>query len=147
LALGVWLLVEQIRKVRAETAQLPAFTENDVEKIFGTKIRETINKAVEEKVDELINNGKAKKARHGELKGQLKWALDSLLAKMERGLTIELRLAPPQVEETEDGEVPDEAEFNDFIFLQDIQQQLVFPERSENPVLSIPELKENQGKN
>jgi hypothetical protein len=132
LALGVWLLVEQIRKVRAETAQLPAFTENDVEKIFGTKIRETINKAVEEKVDELINNGKAKKARHGELKGQLKWALDSLLAKMERGLTIELRLAPPQVEETEDGEVPDEARVSDLLCMSNLVHASQLKEHDDN---------------
>jgi hypothetical protein len=45
-ALATWKSVEEIRKVRAETAKIPAFTPDDIKKIFDSKIKETISTAV-----------------------------------------------------------------------------------------------------
>lgn len=140
--IGVWYTVERIRKLRAETAQIEEFTAKEVEDFYGKKIKDTIASEVDNKVKSLLAEGKAPKASQGELGGQLKWALNALLAKMERGMTVELRIEPPK--EFADDEVNEDEKVNytnEYSKLQDIQSQLVFPERSEDPVLSIPVLK------
>jgi hypothetical protein len=146
-AIGVWFSVEQIRKVRAETAQIEAFTPDEVEEIFDKKIKEQIDKSIDAKVKEILEQGNAHKKRHGELSGSLKWVLESLLAKMERGLTIELRLPPPPEEtDEEDGEgSTSEAAHEYYRELVEVQGQLVFPAPSKNPVLAIPEAKDEEG--
>jgi len=71
--------------------------------------------------------------------------LEALLAKIERGLTIELRLPPPPKEvDEEENEVSEEgaAEIKAHQELLEVEKQLVFPEPSENPVLTIPEMKD-----
>lgn len=140
--IGVWYSVEQIRKVRAETAKLQSFSKNEIEKFFDTKIQQEIDSAVAKKVSEIIEQGKATKGKKGELTGQLTWVLESLLAKMERGLTIELRVSPPPEDEDEDTESANGETTRQQLV--EIQKQLVFPEPSENPVLTIPEMKNNK---
>lgn len=142
--IGVWYSVEKIRKVRAETAQIEVFTPKEIDEIFGKKIKETINLEVEKKVTSLLTEGKAPKTMHGELTGQLTWTLNALLAKLERGFTIELKIEPPKEPENEEEEI-DEAEMALFEQLSSIQDQLVFPERSDRPVLSVPKF-ENEDK-
>lgn len=143
--IGVWFSVEKIRNIRAQTAQLQSFSPEEVEQIFDSKIKQEIEAEVEKKVDEIIAEGKAPQARHGELKGQLTWALNSLLAKMERGLTIELRIAPPIETEDDEGEAETEGKAIRQELVE-IQEELVFPAPSENPVLEIPETKNGNGK-
>lgn len=140
-ALGVWFSVEKIRNLRAQTAQLQSFTPKEVEDFFDSKIKTEIETAVASKVEEILADGKAPAKRKGELTTQLTWALESILAKVERGLTVELRIAPPtengKAEEDDEAE-PDRAE------LLAIQDKLVFPKPSDNPVLAIPELKDEK---
>ncbi|WP_282091223.1 hypothetical protein [Epibacterium ulvae] len=144
--IGVWYSVEQIRKTRAETAQIEAFTPKEIEEFFDKKIEKTIKLEVEKKVASLLKEGKATKAQQGELKGQLTWALNSLLAKMERGLTIELRIAPPsETEEDDADETVDESEDEIYDQLLETQNQLIFPEPSDDPILGIPKLKDDEG--
>ncbi|MCI5111393.1 MAG: hypothetical protein MRY75_12645 [Marivita sp.] len=152
-AIGVWYTVEKIRKIRAETAQIQAFTEAEIKKIFDSKIQEQINQSVEAKVKEILENGNAPKNRHGELSGALTWVLEALLAKMERGLTVELRLPPPPNEEL-DEEIDEETgqtsepsnEMKAYTDLLDIQSKLQFPNMGDTPVLEIPEFKETNRK-
>ena len=143
--IGVWYSVEQIRKVRADTTQIEAFTVKEIEGFYDKKIKEQIDQAVAEEVEEILDAGNATKTRRGELSGSLKWVLEALLAKIERGLTIELRLPPPpkEVDEKED-EVSEEgaAAIKAHQELLEVEKQLVFPEPSENPVLTIPEMKD-----
>lgn len=141
-ALGVWYAVEKIRNLRAQTAQLQSFTPKEVEDFFDSKIKTQIQTAVEAKVEEVLAEGKAPAQRKGELTPQLTWALESILAKVERGLTIELRIAPPPIDGDE-AAVDEEAEPGRKQLLA-IQEQLVFPKASDNPVLAIPELKEEK---
>lgn len=138
-ALGVWYSVEKIRNLRAQTAQLQSFTPKEVEDFFDSKIKTEIQTAVAAKVEEVLTEGKAPAKRKGELTTQLTWALESILAKVERGMTIELRIAPPPIDVEED----EEAEPGRQQLLA-IQEQLVFPKASDNPVLAIPELKEEK---
>lgn len=144
--LGVWYSVEKIRNIRAQTAQLQSFTPEEVEEIFDSKIKKEIEVAVENKVTEILNEGAAPKARHGELKSQLTWVLNSLLAKMERGLTIELRLSPPPVEGADGEEQAQDTAGSLHQELSQLQEELVFPKPSGNPVLEIPEAKNGEEK-
>ncbi len=142
-ALTVWIGVETIRNLRAETEKSKAFSEEEIENFYGSKIKADIDKKVDAKVQEMLEQGKAEKSREGELKVHLDWALRALLAKVERGMTVELRIAPPPLidtaeEEDEEQDVASSANYND---LKNIQSQLVFPQASGTPVLELP--KEN----
>lgn len=142
--IGVWYSVEQIRKIRAETAQIEAFSDDEVARFFDDKIKKQIETSVDAKVKEIIDAGKASKTRKNELKPQLKWVLEALLAKMERGMTIEIRLPPPpdDLEEAEDSSESESESSRNYKLLVETQSQLVFPEASGDPVLAIPESKD-----
>ncbi len=143
-AIGVWFSVEKIRNIRAQTAQLQSFSAEEVQEIFDSKIKKEIDAAVETKVNQLLEQGNAKDAQKGELVGQLSWALNVLLAKIERGMTVELKIAPPPP--TTDGEENDEEDVNSDETneaLIEIQSELIFPSANENPVMEIPEFKED----
>jgi hypothetical protein len=141
-AVATWLGVEQIRNLRAQTAKHKSFTPEEVESIFDTKIKQEIDAAVEAKVAEILAQSKVAKSRHGELGAHLAKALNALLAKVERGMTIELRIGPPQVD-GDSAEARDD-EGSSRQVLRDIQETLVFPTPSENPVLPIPDLKDDK---
>jgi hypothetical protein len=47
---------EKIRKVRAETQKLKSFTPEEVDTIFGKKIETQISLAVDEKLNQLVND-------------------------------------------------------------------------------------------
>ena len=136
-AIGVWFSVGKIRNIRAQTAQLQSFTAAEIEQIFDNKIKNEIDAAVEAKVASLLEEGRAQEARKGELSGQLNWALNALLAKIERGMTIELRIAPQPIEPDDD--VGEDGRDDLRADLLEIQGQLVFPSTSDDPVLELPE--------
>jgi hypothetical protein len=133
--LATWKQVEDIRKVRAETAKLNPFTPDEIEKFFGTKIKESVKSEVEKQAEKLLETISDNGGRRNELRNGLEWALDSLLARVERGMTVEIRLLPPPVaaEEGKTPEVP--AAFQD---LQQIVPQLLFPSAKGEPVLKLP---------
>jgi hypothetical protein len=141
-AVGTWLGIEKIRKLRAETAQLRSFSPEEVENIFGTKIKQEINAAVETKVAQILASSKAPKGKHAELGAHLTKALEALLAKIERGMTIELRIAPPPLKDDTAEESAEDATNRQELL--DIQTNLVFPKPSDNPLLPIPDLKDDK---
>jgi hypothetical protein len=134
-ALNTWKQVEDIRKVRAETRKLPAFSEKEVEEIFDKKIKSSIDEAIESKTDDLLSQIVDKSERTREQRQHLKVALESLLARIERGMTVEIRFLPPAATtEAVGNETPEAAAFAS---LKHITPQLVFPEAAENPVLQL----------
>lgn len=146
-ALTVWVGIETIRALRAQALKTDAFTEGEVESIFGKKIKAQIDQKVESKVQELLAEGEAAKSRKGELSGHLNWALRALLSKVERGMTIELRIAPPTVDESDEEMAENDEPPTLRQDLKLIQTQLLFPEPSDTPVLEIPhDTGEGEGK-
>jgi hypothetical protein len=90
-----WKSIEEIRKIRAEVSKL------DVEaaiKPLDDKIDELVKASIQQQVAELSSQYKLNdRGRKNELEAGLHWALDSLISRIERGMTIEIRvLAPPQ---------------------------------------------------
>lgn len=134
-ALNTWKQVEDIRKVRAEARKLPAFSEKDVEEMFDKKINSTIDEAIEAKTEELVANVD-KSERLREQRQHIKMALESMLARIERGMTVEVQFLPPATTTTNDEK--EKAKAAAFDSLKDIAPKLVFPKAAENPVRQLP---------
>ncbi|MBF9151896.1 hypothetical protein [Novosphingobium jiangmenense] len=135
-ALGTWKTVEEIRKIRAETSKLQAFKDEEVEKIFGPKIEEQINLAIKTKVDELTQSLKPA-ARKNEVRNGLSVTLRQFLARVERGLTVDVRyLPPPQDADVvgDDGMSQTERRMQE---IHDVANNLAFKRPAGEPVLRL----------
>jgi hypothetical protein len=137
-ALYTWKQVEEIRRVRAETRKTDVLTEKEASDIFDNKIHEKIEAAVKTKVDELIKNEPKSDGREKEQRIALGWALESILAHVERGMIVEIRFLLPSPKTTDEGIQADTTEDIEFQSLQDIAKQLVFPKMEGTPILKLP---------
>lgn len=137
--LDQWKKGEEIRVLRNNTANLAGVPEaQQLVDQFDTLIRGTIKASVREESERLARDSHADEPRKNELANHLEVALEGLLARIERGMTVELRfLPPPSVEaETEEGDEA-AAEFQE---MKDLQQRLVFPEPARDPLLQLTTL-------
>lgn len=127
----------RIRKLRAESKEfgLPYL----VLKEYMDLIETTISDAIEQRIAELLP--KDRKPRDGELSNGLRWSMKAILARLERGMRVEVRFLPPPVEK-EAGEAADaasQAQQSEFAELAEIQQDLMFPLEVEGePILALP---------
>jgi len=129
-ALDCWKTLEEIRKIREETRKLKSFTEEEVEHIFGDKIRSEIDLAIEQKSKELAS-AVAENGRRHELENSFAMHLKEFLGRVERGMTVEIRLlASPAEPAGDDGDNETEA-------FQEMASSLRFPPPSPHPVLQI----------
>jgi hypothetical protein len=134
-ALDTWKKVEEIRNIRAQTKNLTAFKPEEVEEIFGPKIETQIQEAIEAKVAELVANIK-NQARRNELENGFRFALRQFLARIERGMTVDVRYLPAPLggdasEEQEESVEQKTAGMNA------VASTLVFPRPIGDPVLKI----------
>lgn len=136
-ALNTWKQVEDIRKVRAETSRLTVFTPQEVSKIFEEKIKKTIDDAVEEKAEALLEHLKSEAGRQKEIRTHLTKALHSILAHIEWGMTVEIRLLPPEKTAEQTAEV--QQTFNE---LAETAPKLSFPTIEGAPILELPKTEE-----
>jgi hypothetical protein len=95
-ALHTWKSIENIRKVRAEVRSLNAEGKQELESQFDKMITETLDKAVQSRLAELLATARVEEVRKHELNKALDWALEQILTRVERGMTVELRLEPPK---------------------------------------------------
>jgi hypothetical protein len=136
-ALDQWKKVEEIRKLRSETKKNTSFNEEEIREFFDSKIDKTIKKAIEEKVSEILPEPKRATGRIHEQRTDLAWALESILARVERGMRVEVRLLPPEAPPAEaEGEAAEKARA--FQSLNETVPQLVFPPADPSPVLELP---------
>jgi len=137
-ALNTWKQVEEIRKVRADIQKTEVLTEKEASEIFDKKITEKIGAAIEAKVNELAKDD-GKPGRVKEQRADLAWALESIMAHVERGMIVEIRFLPPIPATADSTSTEESAPSNpDFAMLQQIVPQLVFPKMEGNPILKIP---------
>ena len=136
-ALNTWKQIEEIRKIRAQTENIPAFKGKPIEKMFEEMIKSQVEQAVAEQTAEIMKDVKGDKARKNEQTIQIKWALESIISRIERGMIVEIRLLPPPVPKADEGEEQQQPPpvFGD---LNRIASQLVFPKMEGAPVLKIP---------
>ena len=136
--LDQWKTLEEIRHVRAQTAALQgAPTANAIVEMFDKVLQETLDNAVKGEAQRLATGLDGDAGRRNEVKTHLEKALMALLSRMERGLTVEIRLiAPPEPNDQTDDAANEEA-IKAFDELAQIQQQLVFPKSAGAPVLRL----------
>lgn len=127
-----WKNIEDIRKVRAETAKIKSETDEfkDILEQFDKKIQETIAAAIEKYSDELAPSG-GKPGRPKELYTEMKMALTSLVARVERGMTVEIKFLPP----AQAGNDESAAAYTD---MANVVPTLTFPPASPSPILKLP---------
>lgn len=137
--LNTWKQALEIREL-VSSAKSKGFSDDEL-KVFTDRIEKTINEAIDQRVDELIKPNK-NQPRDNELRNGLRYAHRALLARIERGLTVEIRFLPPPQQD----EVIDEAELNghdnqdraDRLALAEFAAAMEYPEPSEKPILQIP---------
>jgi hypothetical protein len=134
-ALDTWERVEKIRKLRRDAQG--TFTPEEIEQIFEARIKKTIEEQVTVRVAELLNVGKEDVGRKQELRNGLEWALNSILYRIERGMTVEVRFLPPAAP-SEGGSPIEEATVANFTVLSEVAPQMRFPPPQPDPILQLP---------
>jgi hypothetical protein len=135
-ALETWKQVEEIKKVRAEAQRIKVFTEKEIKDTFDGKIDESIKLAIDKEVLGLLPPSDKDTGREHELRTNLAWALDSVLTRVERGMTVEIRFLPPPAPAA--GTPADEEAAKNFDALREIAPQLTFPPPEPTPVRPLP---------
>ncbi len=134
-SIGIWKDIEEIRHIRAQTAKLKSFDEDEIETIFGGKIRKEIEAQVTLKSIEMASKVK-ESGRRNELEIALGKYLEQFLQRIERGMTVEVRLLShaddPEV--ASDEPIPVDPTI-DALF--DIAGELRFPSAAAHPVLQL----------
>lgn len=140
-ALGCWEKVENIRKLRAETAASGEFSDEEIEEFFGSKVKATVENAVSEKLSDLSEEHQLE--NKPELKSHLETGLNWIVSKTEHGYSVELRLPAFDQELEIEQEQEDGSPTSPLSELRRIQGQLVFPKFEGNTVLEIPDLSDD----
>lgn len=104
--------------------------------IFDKEIEERVKKRIDEKVQSMLADYKGDPSRKAELDNSLHLALGQLLERVERGVTVEIRLIPPPKAEKTEASGPDEKE-QAFAELDKISKELEFPKIQGQPVLKL----------
>lgn len=140
-SLAQWKTVEEIRNLRVQTAALNAGPSTDkLVAQFDAVIKETIKSGVSAEVNRLLGPATKSAGRGNELRTYLEVALKGILARVERGMTVELRLGPPLAEaQNEDESKPAELSKEQVLYadIQRISNNLTFPKPSGAPIMAL----------
>ena len=134
-SLDQWKKIEEIRKLRAETAKISETSGgalDDMVTQYDARIQEVLLKAVEEHAAALVPAIEGP-GRHHELKTDLSLALQSLVGRIERGMTIELKFLPLAANDEGDDKLKAAMEE-----IRDVVPNLTFPSPSPTPVIALP---------
>jgi hypothetical protein len=127
--LNTWKQAEDIKKVRADSKKL-ALPEAFIQ-TFQTHIDQLIGQAIEKHARELMERYEGDVQRRNELENGLRWSMESLLARIERGMTVEVRfIEPPSAQ--------DDAKSAVYSDLRTASKALQFPVMAQEPVLKLP---------
>lgn len=133
-----WKTFEEIRKLRAETAKLGTFSQDELQSFFDSKIKQRLDEAVEEKTNGMIRDSALSDPRKAELDSELSWALKALFARIERGMRIEVRTSALPKPEDEGEESPEYNAQRDMLAkVTEAKEGLSFPHIDAEPILSI----------
>ena len=133
--LATWKQVEEIKKLRLENEKSTAISDKtNLLKIYDEMIGEKIDKAVDEKLNEMLASVKNNNGRKNEQEKHLRYALESILSRLESGMTIELRALPPPKEQGAEDPKKQQA----FSEINEAKKQLKFPSIQGSPTKQIP---------
>lgn len=131
--LSTWKLVLDIKKVRGD-AKVIGLSEVEL-RIFEDKADKLIEAKVRERVDALMAKSPIVENRRNEVDTALEWAHRGLLARIERGMTVEVRFLPAPL--VEGGEA-DEGDGSPFETLRELSPHLEFPQPTGDHILKLP---------
>jgi hypothetical protein len=132
--LETWKQVEEIRKLRVETQRLGIAREKDLLDILDKSVTEKIEATIKARVRELVPD--ESDGRPKELQTHMTLALQSMFARVERGMSIEIRFLPPSV--AAETEVTASPTSMSFATLAEIAPNLAFPPTLGTPILHLP---------
>lgn len=128
-----WKKVEEIRKLRAETQKINDGSGGALDALvagFDQRITSMIDASIETHAKTLVQPGEAAGRGHEQV-NDISYALRALTARVERGMTIELRFLPPTPDAN--GEVPQA-----YVDIEEIVPTLTFPPAAGDPVIMLP---------
>lgn len=142
--LDQWKTIEEIRNLRASTANLTGIPmAEELTLKYDQMIDQLVETKVREEAERLAKQSDADEVRENELANHLAKALTGLLARIERGMKVDIRLLPP--ESTGDGSNADAV--SAFESIEAVRDELVFPSITEGkPVLKIEKQPERKKK-
>lgn len=133
--LDQWKKFEEIRNIKAQTAKINEDQPNDLAQQVIEKldllIEQQISQCVIDKATELVRPADGA-GRHHELITDMQYALRSLLARLERGMSIEIKmlLQPAEIEQR--------SADDPISIIEHTLPKLVFPAASKAPTISLP---------
>lgn len=136
--LDTWKKVEEIRQLRAKTRGIKIENAAAIVELCDAGIKKTVDAAVEAKVKELAPPADGKAGRPHEVENHMRYALESLFARIERGMTVEVKFLPPPAPAGDEATTEAVREAAQFTRLSEISAQLVFPQPTAEPVLALP---------
>ncbi len=134
-ALATWKTLLEIRALhdQAKATNMPQSILDGIK----TQIDETVQRRIEEHVAQ-VAPATVDEGRQHELNNQLRWTLRQILAKIERGMTVEIRFLPPAVNsDTPDDDEAHAAQTASFDELHEIAKALEFPALQGEPLLAL----------
>ncbi|WP_028970730.1 hypothetical protein [Sphingomonas sp. URHD0057] len=128
--LDQWKTLEEIRGLRASTANLKGVpAAQKMAEQFDEIIEQTVTTRIREEAERLSSEANADASRENELANHLAKALEGLLARIERGMKVDIRVLPPSTE----GETVDKSVADEFDRLEELRDELVFPVLGNDP--------------
>jgi len=109
---------------------------NDKIAIFDAEMEQRIEAAVSKRVAEMLADFRGDSGRKNELEAGLTKSVTGLAARIERGMTIEIRCLPPPIDENA-AAPEDVARAGQFQTLAAVSQELEFPKVEGQPVLQL----------
>ncbi|RUW99886.1 hypothetical protein EOA30_23055, partial [Mesorhizobium sp. M8A.F.Ca.ET.059.01.1.1] len=112
-ALDTWKRVDEIRRLKNEAAKVIALKGSAIEELFDKQIKDTVKEEIQKQVAAFLKESQADAGRKNELRTSLTWALESVLARVERGFAVEIRFLPPLADGDVEEAPTNEAKFQD----------------------------------
>lgn len=135
-ALATWKSVEEIRNIRAQTANLGSFNEEEIKSIFDSKIDNEVKIAIDKKLSEMKVVDK-KEPRDNEIENGMRILLRQFLARIERGMTVDIKYIIHEESKNDMTEQDAAAVESRRIEVKEMASSLEFKEPSGSPILRI----------
>jgi hypothetical protein len=124
-----------IKKI-AEASRAASVDEKIVA-MLENQVTAKVEAAIKAKAEEIVANYAGEEGRKNELRNSLNGALELMLQRVERGMTVEIRLIPPPSAAAEQAEAADAGTTAKFEELGAIAKELNFPQLEGEPVLQL----------
>lgn len=129
--LSSWKKTLEIQELRARLKAMDI----DATSQLDSKIEKIVHEAVEARIQQVLVV-RDDEGRNNEVRNGLRMVLTELWARVERGMTVEVRFLPPPLKENPTPQEVQEADA--YKELEEIQKALVFPAITSEPMLELP---------